>query len=1099
MEQESQEPAARRNFNSRGFCHATIGREERFDVTLGEDVNWRGPSKHLGTLEFTGNRQTSAVVHLEHWQATVEFDNIPEFRDLRGRCLRVSSGALPLCRLSRPKGSANDSREAVVEVIFAGEQRHLSGKLHFSVNEDIGPPTNWIGTQQEFHERLIESISFKTGKGHVMLLQFSGLLGKAEMVAEDQIELLNSEGDLLLCRIEKEMAKGWIEVLNYLPRTPSTSDKGQKHQHWKAGNIQIFSFDEAPQFDPQHLGGELLPLEALISKNSTFLGIWRRYRELLSSMNNERFESRKNSTLTFRAGVPDADDPSCHRVNIANWDTARMDWGDVKDVPVYAAQDGSKLSDETQRSSATLIEVGQTGDARIRWTDTAPLDQGVIMVRQESSLNDARIENAIYTLEKGLSACPELLPLLNDPGIADVPRKLSPKLRGSIPYDDAQKEAISKALGNRAIVAIQGPPGTGKTQVIVGIIRELYRKNRKRSGPENAAPYRVLISSSQNVAVFNAVDLLANEGILIDQRLSQKAREQPENAGRAADLHERASQIAQSIGNRIEKEPHLKFQASQTHAVDLLLRELTLLKTSDSVVASLSSTLEDTEPHWRPLPGELSELIDRFKNQLIQMALPKAQEASSAEPSAGMLEAIEQWATIEDSTAALPNVTEWENDFDRLGLGSEFEHLSEIERNHRRLLRDGDQQGANDLRIEFRSQSASIRDTLAKPDMDAGIRDSDANEQAAQRMADDITNRLICYQADLTKWKGGVLTQWRLALEEQPGLWKELVEKYAEIRGATCQMAAPDSRRERLGIVDGSYDLVVLDEAARTDPGEILIPLTLGRTLLLVGDQKQLPPFIDDLAARKLQLEDASGLELLKEQSFFQEVFDALPDSNKAMLNRQYRCHPVLGHAISQAFYDGKLHSGPELPVDHANWATGKIPAWDLFDNHPLCWIDTDLMSTHGQCDSLNPEESDLALEIISRALPTLSGADKQIGVITFYREQLNHLHAKLEHAVPNHARILEINTVDSFQGKEFPLVILLTSRHDVTHGRVGFLNLPNRVNVAVSRAQSQLVIIGSRGTLLHPANGSQPFKAFSRAAGANLKFAGPDLKLTNS
>lgn len=1096
MEQESQEQAGRQNFNSRGFCYATIGKEERFDVSLGEDINWRGPSKQLGTLEFTGNRQTSAVVHLEHWKAEVEFDNIPEFRDLRGRCLRVYSGALPLCRLSRPKGSANDSREAVVEVIFAGEQRHLSGKLHFSVNEGIKPPTNWIGAQQEFHSKLIESLSFKTGKGHVILVQFSGLLGKAEIVAEDQIELLNSEGDLLLCRIHKEMAKGWIEVHNYLPRARTASDKGQKQQYWKAGNIRIFSFDESPQFDPEPIGGELLPLDALISKSSTFLGIWRRYRELLSSMNKERFENRNNSTLTFRAGIPDADDPSCHRVNIANWDTAKMDWGDVKDVPVYVAQDGSKLSDETLRSSATLIEVGPMGDARIRWADTAPLDQGVIMIKQESSLNDSRIENAIYTLEKGLSAHPELLPLLNDPGIADPPRKLSPKLRGAIPYDEAQKEAIFKALGNRSIVAIQGPPGTGKTQVIVGIIRELYRKTRKVSGPENATPFRVLISSAQNVAVFNAVDLLANEGILIDQRLSQKAKEQPENANRAADLHERASQIAQSIGSRIEKEPHLKFQASQTHAVDLMLRELSLVKNSDSLVNSLLLTIEDTEPNYRSLPAEISELLGRTKNQLIQMASSEAQNVAFSDLSAEMVEAIDQWAAIEDKTTPLPDVSEWEEGFDRAGLGSEFEYLSEIERSHRRACRDGNHERANDLRMAFQSQSASIRDTLAKLDMDVGIHDWDANEQTVKRILDDLINRLMCYHAVLAGQKGGVLMQWLLALEEQPGLWKELVEKYAEIRGATCQMAAPEARRELLGAVDASYDLVVLDEAARADPGEILIPLTLGKTLLLVGDQKQLPPFIDDLAAKKLQKEDSSGLELLKEQSFFQEVFDALPDTNKTMLNRQYRCHPVMGHAISQAFYDGKLHSGPALPVDYANWAVKKTPGWDLFDNHPLCWINTDLMPSQRQCDSLNPDESDLALEIINRSLPTLSGTDKQIGVITFYREQLNHLHAKLETAVPNHARILELNTVDSFQGKEFPLVILLTSRHDVAQGRVGFLNLPNRVNVAVSRAQCQLVIIGSRGTLLHPSNGSAPFKAFSRAAGANLKFAGPDLKL---
>ncbi len=205
-----------------------------------------------------------------------------------------------------------------------------------------------------------------------------------------------------------------------------------------------------------------------------------------------------------------------------------------------------------------------------------------------------------------------------------------------------------------------------------------------------------------------------------------------------------------------------------------------------------------------------------------------------------------------------------------------------------------------------------------------------------------------------------------------------------------------------------------------------------------MGDQKQLPPFIDELAARKLQQEDASGLDLLKEQSFFQELFEALPETNKTILNRQYRSHPFIGEAVSRAFYDGKLQSGPSLPTDFAKWAAEKVPIWGLFENHPLCWLDTDLMAPRAPCDNLNPDESDLAVRILGKVIASLDTNEKQIGVITFYREQLNHLHAQVERAIPNHSRILELDTVDSFQGKEFPLVILLTSRRDPARGRVG-------------------------------------------------------------
>jgi superfamily I DNA and/or RNA helicase len=335
---------------------------------------------------------------------------------------------------------------------------------------------------------------------------------------------------------------------------------------------------------------------------------------------------------------------------------------------------------------------------------------------------------------------------------------------------------------------------------------------------------------------------------------------------------------------------------------------------------------------------------------------------------------------------------------------------------------------------------------------------------------------------------GGVLEEWRNSLEEEPGLWKTLVEQYALLRGATCQMSAPFSEAE---VLTEAYDLVVVDEAARTDPGELMIPLTLGKRILLVGDQKQLPPFVDSLVVRRLEAEDSSYLALLNEQSFFGELFEALPENNKTMLNRQYRSHPIIGNAISAAFYQGLLKSGPEDRVARASWQAERTPFWGLHENHPLCWIDTD-QTTCQRSTTSNPVESELAIGMITKALPKVEGTEKQIGVIGFYQDQVKNLQAQLEKAVPNYSRFLEVGTVDSFQGKEFPLVILLTSRFDPTQGRVGFLALPNRVNVAVSRAQRQLLIIGSVNTLLHKDEGSPPFKAFASAAGTDLHYIAP-------
>jgi superfamily I DNA and/or RNA helicase len=71
----------------------------------------------------------------------------------------------------------------------------------------------------------------------------------------------------------------------------------------------------------------------------------------------------------------------------------------------------------------------------------------------------------------------------------------------------------------------------------------------------------------------------------------------------------------------------------------------------------------------------------------------------------------------------------------------------------------------------------------------------------------------------------------------------------------------------------------------------------------------------------------------------------------------------------------------------------------------------------------------------------------------------------------------------------EFPVVILVCSRHNPKTGEVGFLSLPNRVNVALSRCQRQLLIIGSKTTILHEDRnkGSQSLKDFVSAAGNDL------------
>lgn len=92
------------------------------------------------------------------------------------------------------------------------------------------------------------------------------------------------------------------------------------------------------------------------------------------------------------------------------------------------------------------------------------------------------------------------------------------------------------------------------------------------------------------------------------------------------------------------------------------------------------------------------------------------------------------------------------------------------------------------------------------------------------------------------------------------------------------------------------------------------------------------------------------------------------------------------------------------------------------------------------------------------------------VGVITFYGAQLGQLRRKIAQIIAKDPCYLEAvdiktNTVDRFQGMEMPIVIVSLVRAS-EHKHVGrFVKEYRRVNVALSRAQKLLVIVGSERT----------------------------------
>jgi hypothetical protein len=74
------------------------------------------------------------------------------------------------------------------------------------------------------------------------------------------------------------------------------------------------------------------------------------------------------------------------------------------------------------------------------------------------------------------------------------------------------------------------------------------------------------------------------------------------------------------------------------------------------------------------------------------------------------------------------------------------------------------------------------------------------------------------------------------------------------------------------------------------------------------------------------------------------------------------------------------------------------------------------------------------------------------------------------------------VNSVDAFQGKECPVVILSFTRSNRRQA-VGFVDDPHRLNVAQSRARKKLILVGDSETLTRRAREQSGGNRDNRAA----------------
>ena len=307
------------------------------------------------------------------------------------------------------------------------------------------------------------------------------------------------------------------------------------------------------------------------------------------------------------------------------------------------------------------------------------------------------------------------------------------------------------------------------------------------------------------------------------------------------------------------------------------------------------------------------------------------------------------------------------------------------------------------------------------------------------------------------------------------------------------------------------FDVVIIDEVSKATPPELLIPLMKARKAILVGDHRQLPPMfkeheqsyndlISDQESIPEELQDLMTPQNFRRfrdmvtSSLFKEYFERADESIRHSLLIQYRMHSDIMRVINR-FYENRLENGLTSQQEAGRKAHGlTIRGADgsefIVPSKHAYWLDSSVLPSgtaiydsksnpatknEGGTSVYNTLEQYMIIELLKKMADSWreqyqkDKIKKTAGIISFYQAQVNRIRELFRDEKRSGFDFspldVDINTVDRFQGKEKNIIItsLVTnspkgwaSKHVITF---------ERINVAFSRAQQLLVIVGAKHT----------------------------------
>jgi DNA replication ATP-dependent helicase Dna2 len=283
-----------------------------------------------------------------------------------------------------------------------------------------------------------------------------------------------------------------------------------------------------------------------------------------------------------------------------------------------------------------------------------------------------------------------------------------------------------------------------------------------------------------------------------------------------------------------------------------------------------------------------------------------------------------------------------------------------------------------------------------------------------------------------------------------PNFEKFSNSRFGEINGGYVIGATPFAlQSKRLANVE--FDVVLFDEASQITLPLAIMGMLAGSKFIFIGDENQLPPVTVFSESESSQT----------------SIFGYLAGrGNETMLNVTYRLNDILTDWPSRTFYHNKLKSSRSAAARRLELSPESTP-WDFVLNPDLPSVFLDLC--HQNSTVRSPIEAETVVELVLSLLMR-DVAPEDIGVVVPYRAQSRLIRSLLRRQLMDEEvlRKLVVDTVERMQGQEREVVLVsfATASPKFAAQMAEFLFKPQRLNVAVTRPRTKLILVGSHHML---------------------------------